>query len=209
MNRNNCVAYLRHRRALYVVPFALAISGGLLVKDLLPENCNGTTDIFQGISYGCQRLKATDEGDGLLYWVRINLTAPGIQLYVTPLDPTAVAQGWQYRLHWIQDVVRKEHLAVAVNGTMFVSDSGWRPRLPGDLANSVETVVGDHVVSHVWEYTYLLWFDDQLTPHLDRSKRPGPAVLATAKWGIGGQGVGWQDLAGQRSSARFADRSGH
>src|SRR5262249_20689910 len=30
-------------------------------------------------------------------WVSINLAAPSIELYVTPLDPVAVAQGWQYR----------------------------------------------------------------------------------------------------------------
>ena len=37
--------------------------------------------------------------------------------------------------------------------------------MSGDLASGGETVVADHVVSHLWEHTYLLWFDDQLTPH--------------------------------------------
>ena len=64
---------------------------------------------------------------------------------------------------------------------------------PGDLANGVETVVANHVVSHVWEHTYLLWFDDALTPHLQRSKPPAAEALAQAKWGIGGQGVGLWD----------------
>ena len=83
----------------------------------------------------------------------------------------------------------REHLAVAINGTLFTSNSGWWPRMSGDLANGVETVVADHVVSHVWEHTYLLWFDEQLTPHLRPSKPPTAAELAMAKWGIGGQGV--------------------
>jgi len=48
--------------------------------------------------------------------VSINLATPGIELYVTPLDPVAVAQGWQYRLRRVADVVDKEKLAVAVNG---------------------------------------------------------------------------------------------
>ena len=120
--------------------------------------------------------------------MRVDLTAPGIELYVTPKDPTAVSQGWQYRLRRVGDVVDREHLAVAINGTLFTSNSSWRPRMSGDLANGVETVVADHVVSHVWEHTYLLWFDDQLTPHLRPSKPPTAAELAMAKWGIGGQG---------------------
>ena len=121
--------------------------------------------------------------------MRINLAAPGIGLYVTPMDPTAVSQGWQYRLRRVPDVVEGEHLAVAVNGTLFTSNSGWRPPMSGDFAHGVETVVADHVVSHLFQHTYLLWFDDQLTPHLRPSKPPTAAELAIAKWGIGGQGV--------------------
>jgi hypothetical protein len=151
------------------------------------------TEIFKGATYGCEELEATDEGSGLVHWVRIDLTAPGIELYVTPLDPDAVAQGWQYRLRRIGDVVGREQLAVAINGAMFRSDSGWRPRLPGDLANGVETVVADHVVSHVWQHTYLLGFDDQLAPFLRPSKPPTAAELAKAKWGIGGQAVWLHD----------------
>jgi Phosphodiester glycosidase len=146
-------------------------------------------EIFEGITYGCRRLDATEEGSGVVHWVSIDLATPGIELYATPLDPVAVAQGWQYRLRRIGDVVDKEKLAVAVNGTLFESDSGWRPRMAGDLANSVETVVADHVVSHVWEHTYLLWFDEQLTPYLRPSKPPTADELARAKWGIGGQAV--------------------
>ena len=154
-------------------------------------------EIFEGITYGCERLEPSEEGRGFVHWVRIDLTAPGIELYVTPKDPTAVSQGWQYRLRRIGGVVDREHLAVAINGTLFTSNSGWWPQMSGDLANGVETVVADHVVSHMWEHTYLLWFDDQLTPHLRPSKPPTAAELAMAKWGIGGQAVwllGWQSL---------------
>jgi Phosphodiester glycosidase len=153
----------------------------------------GPTGIFRGVTYGCQRLNTTQEGSGSLHWVRIDLTAPGVELYVTPLDAAAVAQGWQFRLRRIKDVVDEEHLAVAVNGTLFTSDSVWKLRMSGAFANSVETVVADHVVSHLWEHTYLLWFDDLMTPHLGPSKPPTAAELARAKWGIGGQGVGLRD----------------
>ena len=128
-------------------------------------------------------LDATEEGSGLVHWAIVDLAAPGIELYVTPLDPQAVARGWQYRLRRIGDVVDKESLAVVVNGTLFGPDSGWWPWMTGDLANGVETVVADHVVSHLWEHTYLLWFDDQLTPHLRPSKPPTTAELSRAKWG--------------------------
>jgi hypothetical protein len=137
-------------------------------------------------------LEITPEGGGLLHWLRIDLSAPGIELYVTPLDPAAVAQGWQYRLRPIKEVIASEGLAVAINGTLFTWDGPrWLPR-SGDLARAVETVVADHVVSHVWDHSYLLWFDGQLTPHLIAAKPPQPSELAMARWGIGGQGVGLQ-----------------
>jgi len=68
------------------------------------------TEIFRGVTYGAERLEPSSEGRGLLHWARIDLSAPGIELYVTPLDPAAVAEGWQYRLRWIADVVRSERL---------------------------------------------------------------------------------------------------
>ena len=174
-----------------VVSLGALVAGGFVWWDRSGPQV--PTEIFSGITYGCERLEATEEGSGLLHWVRIDLTAPGIELYVTPLDASAIAQGWQYRLRKIKDIVDREHLAIAINATLFTSNSRWRPQMSGDLANSVETVVADHVVSHVWEHTYLLWFDDHLTPQLLPSKPPAAAELEKAKWGIGGQGVGLQD----------------
>jgi hypothetical protein len=174
----------------------VVLLGALMIVGPVSWACPGTqgpTEIFRGVTYGCERLNATEEGRGSVHWMRIDLTAPGVELYVTPLDATAVAQGWQFRLRRIKDVVDQEHLAVAINGTLFNSDSPWGLRMSGDLANSVETVVADGVVSHVWEHTYLLWFDDRLTPYLRPSKPPTAAELALAKWGIGGQGVWLRD----------------
>jgi hypothetical protein len=179
------------------------LGGGFVCWDR--RGPHAPTEIFKGITYGCERLEATEEGSGLLHWVRIDLTDPGIEIYVTSLDLSAVAQGWQYRLRRIKDVLDREHLAVAINATLFTSNSGWWSRMSGDLANSVETTVADHVVSHVWEHTYLLWFDDQLTPHLRPSKPPTAAELDKAKWGIGGQGVGLQDGKVWPGSARSPD----
>ena len=186
--------------SLVVLAFGLALVPTIFVWSA--RGSQPATEIFAGVVYGREQLSPTEEGSGLLHWARIDLTAPGIELYVTPLDPGAVAQGWQYRLSWLRSVMNREHLAVAINGTMFTSNSIGRFRLPGDLAKGVETVVADGVVSHVWEHTYLLWFDADLTPHLTPRKQPLASELAQAKWAIGGQAVwlhGRTDLARKRS----------
>jgi hypothetical protein len=154
-------------------------------------------EIFQGIVYGCENLAMTAEGGGLVHWVRADLTAPGTMLYVTPLDLEAVAQGWQYRLRRIADVIDSEHLAVAINACMFDSNFGWRPRwwprLSGDLANSVETVVANHTVAPGPFNTSLLWFDDELTPHMLSARPLAATGLGQAKWAISGGEVRLHD----------------
>ena len=186
------MAWSMHRYAKYALAFALPLLAS--ADSTYQERCRTQPrPIFSGISYGCKLLERTEEGHGILHWVRVDLTAPGIELYVTPLDASALKEGFQYRLRWINDVLRDERLAVAINGSLFISKPAWRPGLPGDLANGVETVVSDHVTSHFWEHTYLLWFDDDLNAHLRPSKPPKPEELRKAKWGIGGQGVGLRD----------------
>ncbi len=122
----------------------------------------------------------------MVHWVRVDLTAPGIDLYVTPLDPDAVAARWQFRLRRTGEVVQDEHLAVGINGTLFDCESRWI-RLAGEFARASETTVVEHQVSHVGEHTYLTWFEDDLTPHVETSKPPGESALGKARWGIGGQ----------------------
>jgi hypothetical protein len=173
-----------------VVPIA-----ALLALSIAPT-CSGrpaAAEIFEGITYGCKQLEPSKEASGVVHWVRIDLTAPGIALYVTSQDPTAVSQGWQYRLRRVGEVVAREHLAVAINGTLFHTKSSHLLPMSGDLANAKEPVVEDHTISHVWLDTYLLWFDDQLTPHLRPSKPLTEAELAMAKWGIGGQDLWLED----------------
>ena len=101
---------------------------------------------------------------------------------MTPLDPSAVARGWQYRLRPIEDVVEREHLAVAVNGTYFATASGSSLRFSGDLARSMQTLVSDHVIAHGPWGASLLWFDAELVPHVLQSAEPD---LSRAKWAVG------------------------
>ena len=65
-----------------------------------------------------ERLEVDEQGIGLVHWVRLDLTAPGIELCVTPLDPQAVERGWRYRLQRTAAVVTQEQLAVAINAAL-------------------------------------------------------------------------------------------
>ena len=141
--------------------------------------------IFAGVTYGCERLAVTQEGGGLVHWVRVDLTAPGVELYVTPLDPAAVARGWQYQLRPIEDVVEREHLAVAVNGTYFATASGSWLRFSGDLARSMQTLISDHVVAYGPWGASLIWFDAELAPHVLRLSSAAKPTLTQAKWAVG------------------------
>jgi hypothetical protein len=190
--------------------FAFLCFGAVLLRNGYGSSeCNkyrAPREIFRGITAGCQQLRASEEGAGSLYWMRIDLKAPGVELYVTPTDPVAIAQGWQYRLRSVRDVVLEEDLAVAVNACLFSSSlPWWWPWKHGAFANGVETVVADHVVSHDWEHTYLLWFDDVLKPNLRRSKPPTRSELRSAKWGVGGQAVWLWDGKVWPSSDRRPD----
>lgn len=199
LNQVGCSALILVSRIEGLINFFL-VSGVVGVLVLGPPTRGGSacldragTEIFKGVTYGCERLQPSEESSGFVYWVRVDLKVPGIDLYVTPKDPTAVSQGWQYRLRWVGTVVDREHLSVAINGTLFYSASSWGPWMPGEVAKSMEPLVADHVVSHMWDNAYLLWFDDQLTPHLRPSKPLTAADFATAKWAIGGQSVWLRD----------------
>lgn len=146
------------------------------------------TEIYQGLIYGCERLQPDEQGSGLMHWIRVDLTAPGIELFVTPLDPEAVKRGWQYRLQHATSVVDRQHLAVGINATYFTSNSWWM-QMTGDLARSSEATIADHVVSGVPPYTYVLCFDEHLIPFLETSSLPIEPALRRARWGLGGRGA--------------------
>jgi hypothetical protein len=109
-----------------------------------------------------------------------------VSIYITPKDPDAMARGWEYKLARTSTQVADAHLAAGVNGTLFNSKS-WYIRLPGDLADAIETAVADHQVNHIYEHTYLFWWDQDKIAHLDQTKPPSAATLKAAVWGIGGQ----------------------
>ncbi len=164
-------------------------------------------EIFQGLTYGCERLPDTPESSGLLHWIRADLNTPGVSLYTTPMDPAAQARGFEYRLQHTSTFVADNALAAAVNGTLFSSDSGFI-RMPGDIALSSETVVSNHQLNHIDPNTYLLWWDDQNLAHFELHKPPPPDSLSKAKWAIGGQmpmlSPAWMAGPGGKPDARTA-----
>src|SRR4051812_45041031 len=84
-----------------------AVAGGTMLtrsSTCAASRPHTETEIFIGITYGCEQLASTPEGKGTFHWVRVDLTHPGIELFVTPLDASAVAHGWQYRLRLVGEV---------------------------------------------------------------------------------------------------------
>ena len=155
------------------------------------------TEIYRGVFY-----HTIQRSGGIIHLVEVDLNCPGIELFLTPLHPEAVANGHEYRLDYVRNVARSEGLAIAVNGTLFSSDSYLLPMI-GDFATSVDTVVAEHKINHLQPHDYMLWFDDHLTPHAETS-RPAPLEsLQRSKWAIGSRdaafnGIGPRDDDGMR-----------
>ncbi|MGO9111981.1 MAG: phosphodiester glycosidase family protein [Thermoguttaceae bacterium] len=163
------------------------------------------TEIFRGIVYTCEEMNA-EECRGLMCLVRVDLAAPGIGLYLTPLDPGAVSRGYQYRLAEATTALRRENLAVVINGTFFSAESGLFYRT-GDLANSVQTVIADGEVSHVDPNSYMLWFGTDLTPHIEFRSPPDDGLLRSVRWGIGAGAVSlWKGQVRQSAVGHEMDR---
>ena len=166
------------------IRLALALVVGALAWWLTLRGPVEATEIYRGVVYSCQTMPESDESGGLVHLVRVDLAAPGVELYFTPSEAPGVAV---YHLEWTSSVARRRNLAVAVNGALFNDACKWS--LPGQQCGGQETVISNHQVSHVDPNSYLLWFEDDGTPHIEGSKPPPAAALAAAKWGIGGQEV--------------------
>jgi hypothetical protein len=163
------------------------------------------TAIFRGVTYTCFEA-SNPECHGLVHVVKVDLAEPGIGLYLTPLDPEAVAAGWEYRLDSAASVLRRKKLAVVINAAFFSSNSGFI-QWSGDLARGVQPIIADGQVSHFDPRGYMLWFESDLTPHLEL-KMPTPAlVLRRASWGIGSGAIAlWQGKIREIAASHAMDR---
>lgn len=144
-------------------------------------------EIYRGVHYQCLQLPDTPESGGLAHIVRVDLSAPGIKIWLTPMDFPPSAAGWEYSTKRVGRTVRDERLAVGVNGTFF-SERMPIPPLAGDPARSVQTIVVEHAMNHLFQplNMCLLWFDDDLTPHIENHHPLRPGVIPRARWAIGG-----------------------
>jgi hypothetical protein len=149
---------------------------------------HGPAQVAPGITYECLDVHEP-EIEGLAHIVTIDLSTPNLRLYATPLDGAAVQAGWEYKTCWPPSVAASERLTVAINGTLFSTERPKWQIWPGSLSSSSETVIANHEFNHIDPNSYLLWFDDQLVPTLEKQKPPEPDVSRRAKWGISGQGV--------------------
>jgi hypothetical protein len=141
------------------------------------------TEIYRGVFY-----RAFRADRGMVHLVEVDLSHPGVEFYVTPLDPTAQANGYQYRLDYVRNVARSEGLSVAVNGPLFSSDS-FLTYMVGDFADSVDSMVSNYKVSHLNPSDFMFSFDEQLRPHVQMTNPIPAGVLQNTKWGIGGLSV--------------------
>lgn len=80
--------------------------------------------LFQGVSY--RRLIKDSPRPVVIHVAEIDLTAPGIQLKVTPPDP---AEGRELRASTTREFLRRYDLQLAINGSFF------DPFIPGGLFN--------------------------------------------------------------------------
>lgn len=182
------------RRSVHTMPIrTLCVSIiAFVILWLRPLNFSkpmGPVEIYRGVWYSCERIEAEHEGRGLAHIVQVDLAAPGVDLYVTPVDPAAVRDGAQYRLAFAQSVANKQQLAVLVNGTMFRTH-GTIP-WPGNLADSHEMLVAAGEVNHPPpnSYCYLIWFDQRLTPRMEITKVASLEAAKQAKWAISGVSI--------------------
>ena len=165
----------------------------------------GPVEIFSGVSYTCERIEGQKDASGLCYLVQVDLRTPGIELYATPLDPQAVAEGQQYKLETAESVAGRERLAVCINGVLFSSASRWLRR-SGQLARGSELIIADGTASQLDRNNFLVWFDRQRTPHIEPGRVPRDESLRAARWGIAGQVLVLKQGAPTRQGDQIIDR---
>src|SRR5437667_9470170 len=101
----------RRRKIRKKILLGLAIAIVVLTPAIWWFNHRGPvpqTQIFRGVTYTCERLNDPVGGEGLMHVVEVDLTAPGIELYVTPVNPEAMAKGWEYRVQYVSRVARSK-----------------------------------------------------------------------------------------------------
>ncbi len=161
-------------------------SGGrLLAHELRPADVpHPETEVRPGLHYTALNVQASGYANtGRAYIARIDLMAPGVELFVTPPDARTDSTAW-YRLRYPWQVAWQHDLDVVVNGALFRP-----PRLgywPFAWARGHHTTIANGTASHINPQSYLLWLTDDRVPHLTDTRPVPQDVLDRAAWGVGG-----------------------
>ena len=183
------------RGPVYVLVLVTLLIGAALAGWMFnPRDPVARTEIYQGVYYTCELLPDTDAMGGLMHVIEVDLTAPGIELFITPPDPRVVRHHapWTHRLRYVWQSAYREDLAATTNATFFscrLSKPG-RPTVyvPGDLASSVQTIIADGQTVQISKDTRLLWFERDLTPHFTAIKDMDDETMQRVHFAIGSAG---------------------
>lgn len=186
----------------YVFIMALMLGAGECERTQVAHE--GAQEIFQGVWYTVEEMPGSNETEGAVHLVRVDVQSEEIELFATPVADTSATGAPRYPLRLTSLVARREGLAVAINGSLFE-----RPRWgywPGAMVRGLHTVVSDGEPSHVHPHSYLLWMDSDRQLHVERSKPPSPDALEAAVWCIGGGEVVLRDGAPRPGTSTEPDR---
>ena len=142
------------------------------------------TEVFAGVHYTALDVQARGYANGgRAYITRIDLTAPGIELFATPPDARTDSTAW-YRLRYPGQVAWQHDLDVVVNGALFqpLRYGYW----PYAWARGHHTTIANGTASHINPNSFLLWLTDDRVPHLTDTRPIPQDVLDQAAWGVGG-----------------------
>ena len=159
--------------------------GHLLLTGLRPlSGTYAEVEVAPGVRYTSFVLNDRGyPGTGRAHIARIDLTAPGVELFITPPDARTDHTAW-YRLRYPWQVAWQHDLDVVVNGALFRP-----PRLgywPFAWAQGHHTTVSHSTASHINPQSYLLWLTNDRVPHLTDTRPVPQDVLDRAAWGMGG-----------------------
>ena len=133
------------------------------------------TEIYRGVHYTSRRLPDSPQGGGMMYMVRVDLNVPGTSIYLRPyfkMESDALSGFYHLKYPW--QFVKREHLAVTVNGTFFAPLPSHRSLpgplrsliLYGELASQAGPIVINHHVAGTKAHGVFIWWGDDLTPHM-------------------------------------------
>lgn len=181
-------------RQLAAIALVLILTLALLGNLGRPGAPTPQTPIFQGVRFQADRLEPDRTGWGAAQIAEIDLGETGVEVVLSGREVELAPQGFSYhrRLTFPREIAGEARLAVAVNGVHFSSRS-LKVCLPGDLANAENAIAADGQIECDEPYSFLLWQDAEFRLHVEPQRGAEPAVLARARWAVGGYDlVLWQ-----------------